>query len=33
MVSPKWETPIQPGAVLYYVAEHRIDAARLANAR
>ncbi len=31
LVSPRWETPIDAGAVLYYVAEHRIDEARLAS--
>jgi voltage-gated potassium channel len=33
LVSPAWETPIEAGAVLYYVAERRIDEARLASAR
>ena len=33
LVSPAWETPIEAGAVLYYVAEQRIDEARLASAR
>lgn len=29
LVSPGWNTPIQAGAVLYYVAAHRIDESRL----
>ena len=33
LVSPAWDTPIEAGAVLYYLAEHRIDEARLASTR
>ena len=33
LVSPPWETPIEAGAVLYYVADQRIDEARLASAK
>jgi len=32
-VSPGWDTPIQPGALLYYVAAQRIDQNRLAQTR
>jgi voltage-gated potassium channel len=32
-VSPAWDTPIQDGAVLYYLADHRIDESRLAQTR
>jgi hypothetical protein len=28
-VSPAWETPLLPGATLYYVAGERIEAHRL----
>jgi voltage-gated potassium channel len=31
VVSPPWETPVPPGATLYYVAGQRIDAHRLAG--
>jgi len=32
-VSPAWDTPIQTGAVLYYVADRRIDESRLSFTR
>ncbi len=32
-VSPAWDTPIQAGAVLYYVADHRIDESQLSQTR
>jgi voltage-gated potassium channel len=32
-VSPPWDTPLAPGATLYYVAGKRIDPARLAPGR
>ncbi|MCA1672806.1 MAG: NAD-binding protein [Actinobacteria bacterium] len=32
-VSPAWDTLIQAGAVLYYVADHRIDESRLSQTR
>lgn len=32
-VSPGWDTPLQAGALLYYVAAQRIDQTRLAQAR
>ncbi len=33
LVSPPWETPVQEGATLYYVAGRRIDDARLTAGR
>ena len=33
LVSPPWDTPIQAGAMLYYLAAHRIDQTRLAGVR
>lgn len=32
-VSPAWDAPVQTGAVLYYVADHRIDESRLSQTR
>lgn len=32
-VSPAWDTPIQADAVLYYVADHRLDESQLSQTR